>query len=147
MRVALFLLFISMPFKATPKVVDLKIDVKEVQCLADNIYFESRGEGEEGMIAVANVTLNRTKHPNYPSSICDVVYQKDQFSWVKKRKELKKREDYIKSLDISLRMYENQVDNTKGALHFYAHKKVKPDWSVKMRPTRVINNHTFLRPV
>lgn len=48
---------------------------KEQRCLAEGIYFEARGESEEGQVAVAQVVLNRVKNPAYPNSICGVVYQ------------------------------------------------------------------------
>ena len=48
---------------------------KEQRCLAEAIYFEARGEVEEGQVAVAQVVLNRVKNPSYPDSICGVVYQ------------------------------------------------------------------------
>ncbi|ADZ71757.1 cell wall hydrolase [Polymorphum gilvum] len=48
---------------------------KEQRCLAEAIYFEARGESEEGQVAVAQVVLNRVKNPSYPNSICEVVYQ------------------------------------------------------------------------
>ncbi|QDG79034.1 cell wall hydrolase [Labrenzia sp. PHM005] len=48
---------------------------KEQKCLAEAIYFEARGEEEEGQVAVAQVVLNRVKNPSYPNSICGVVYQ------------------------------------------------------------------------
>jgi len=62
---------------------------KNLSCLALNIYKEAGHEPFEGKVAVAQVTLNRTKHPDFPSTICDVVYQKNtfmgkvvcQFSW------------------------------------------------------------------
>jgi len=48
---------------------------KEQRCLAEAIYFEARGESEDGQVAVAQVVLNRVKNPAYPDSICGVVYQ------------------------------------------------------------------------
>ncbi len=48
---------------------------KEQRCLAEAIYFEARGESEEGQVAVGQVVLNRVKNPSYPNSICGVVYQ------------------------------------------------------------------------
>ena len=75
-------------FKSVEKTKELI--TKEIDCLAKNIYYEAKGEKFEGKLAVAQVTLNRTKSNDYPSSICDVVYQKElkkgkwecQFSWV-----------------------------------------------------------------
>ncbi|TYC52749.1 cell wall hydrolase [Rhodobacterales bacterium] len=48
---------------------------KEQRCLAEAIYFEARGESEDGQTAVAQVVLNRVKNPAYPDTICGVVYQ------------------------------------------------------------------------
>ncbi len=53
--------------------------VSEWQCMLKNIYHEARGEGVEGMKAVALVTLNRAKQQN--KTVCEVVYQRKQFSW------------------------------------------------------------------
>ena len=47
----------------------------EVQCLAENIYFEARAEGVEGKAAVANVTRNRVVSKDFPNTYCGVVYQ------------------------------------------------------------------------
>lgn len=52
-----------------------------VLCLALNIYHEARGEPIDGQIAVAAVTLNRVQDPRWPDTVCDVVYQPNQFSW------------------------------------------------------------------
>ncbi len=48
---------------------------REVQCLAQAVYFEARSEPETGQAAVAQVVLNRVGSKRYPSSICGVVYQ------------------------------------------------------------------------
>ena len=48
---------------------------REFECLALNVYFESRGEPLAGQYAVAAVTLNRVVHPAFPDSICQVVMQ------------------------------------------------------------------------
>ena len=47
----------------------------EIKCLATAIYFEARGEGVRGQMAIAQVILNRVKNPAYPKTICGVVYQ------------------------------------------------------------------------
>ena len=44
-------------------------------CLATAIYYEARSESEAGQRAVAQVVLNRVRHPAFPSSVCGVVYQ------------------------------------------------------------------------
>ena len=46
----------------------------ELQCLAENIYFEARGEPLNGQYAVAEVTINRLRSPYFPKTICGVVH-------------------------------------------------------------------------
>ncbi|MDQ3075228.1 MAG: cell wall hydrolase [Pseudomonadota bacterium] len=55
----------------------------EVLCLATAVYFESMGESLEGQLAVAQVVINRSKSGRYPTSLCGVVKQKAQFSFVR----------------------------------------------------------------
>jgi spore germination cell wall hydrolase CwlJ-like protein len=50
----------------------------QLLCLAKNIYYEAGLESREGMIAVAQVTINRTQHNKFPSTICGVVNQKTE---------------------------------------------------------------------
>jgi hypothetical protein len=45
-------------------------------CLAEAVYFEARGEPEAGQEAVAQVVLNRVRHPAFPKSVCGVVHQR-----------------------------------------------------------------------
>lgn len=52
-----------------------RVQLAEENCLARAIYFEARSESELGQIAVAKVVLNRVKDPEYPNTICGVVYQ------------------------------------------------------------------------
>lgn len=130
----------------------------EVRCLADNIYFEAAHESTRGKIAVAFVTINRTKDANYPSSICDVVTQKRngtcQFSWycMSKHKsqfdsgEMLKRDDeeYFKILELASYVYAKRDtldDPTNGALFYHA-DYVKPDWKNLKRTAR-IGKHIF----
>ena len=54
---------------------------RSIDCLARNVYYEARGESLAGQYAVAEVTMNRKAHPRFPSTVCEVVYQKEAFSW------------------------------------------------------------------
>ena len=53
---------------------DSAVDSEE-KCLASAIFYEARSESFEGQLAVAQVILNRVRHPAYPDTICGVVYQ------------------------------------------------------------------------
>ena len=48
---------------------------RELDCLTDAVYYEARGESAQGQAAVAQVVLNRVRHPAFPKSICAVVFQ------------------------------------------------------------------------
>ncbi|MEZ5939046.1 MAG: cell wall hydrolase [Hyphomonadaceae bacterium] len=60
----------------TDKLLDRAVDEKsEFQCLAEAVYYEARSESTRGQMAVAEVVMNRVGDPNFPDSICKVVYQ------------------------------------------------------------------------
>lgn len=62
--------------KAAQKAIAMRrMQMAEENCLARAVYFEARSESELGQLAVAKVILNRVKDPEYPKSICGVVYQ------------------------------------------------------------------------
>ena len=48
---------------------------RDLECLTQAAYYEARGEGADGMQAVAQVVLNRARHPAFPNSVCGVVFQ------------------------------------------------------------------------
>jgi spore germination cell wall hydrolase CwlJ-like protein len=48
---------------------------RDLECLTQAVYYEARGEGRNGMRAVAQVVLNRVRHPAFPKSVCGVVFQ------------------------------------------------------------------------
>jgi spore germination cell wall hydrolase CwlJ-like protein len=48
---------------------------RDLDCLTQAVYYESRGESPRGQAAVAQVVLNRVRHPSFPKTICAVVFQ------------------------------------------------------------------------
>ena len=54
--------------------------LRSLDCLAQAIYYEAASESEDGQRAVAQVVLNRVRHPSYPNSVCGVVYQGSHLS-------------------------------------------------------------------
>jgi hypothetical protein len=48
---------------------------RAMQCLTAAIYYEAGGESIDGQRAVAQVVLNRARHPAFPATVCGVVYQ------------------------------------------------------------------------
>ena len=129
------------------KVVELS--ERELTCLVANIYHEARGEDDLGQAAVAWVTLNRVRHPDYPDTICEVVTQESQFSWFSDG-----RSDHMtdlpaieKAVDIALAVSRGEImDPTGGSTHYFAHKKVRPRWA-KGGFRFILGEHTFVKMV
>ena len=121
---------------------------RQLEALALNIYHEARGEPEEGMRMVGEVTLNRVASEKYPKTVCDVVYQKSQFSWVRMKKNHTPREaeEWQKSLEIAEELL---TDNKKSydhlATHFVNTSIVRPSWTKKFKKVAKIGDHTFYR--
>ena len=62
----------AQPFVLKPGTVDY---ARALKCLTDAIYYEAANEPDAGQRAVAQVIINRMRHPTYPNSICGVIYQ------------------------------------------------------------------------
>src|SRR3954454_21542325 len=62
---------------ATPFVLkgDAAARSQALSCLASAVYYEAGNQDEEGERAVAQVVLNRVRHPAFPASVCGVVYE------------------------------------------------------------------------
>jgi hypothetical protein len=125
---------------------------KEVDCLADNIYYEAGYEPKEGRIAVAAVTINRVKSQKFDSSICGVVTQKTQgvcqFTWLCDGSVQRKPNPaiYNEARELALYVYFNHgviEDPSKGALYYHA-DYVNPRW--KLDKTTTIGRHIFYKP-
>jgi N-acetylmuramoyl-L-alanine amidase len=118
-------------------------------CMVQNVYHEARDQSLLGQAAVAHVTLNRVRSPAYPASVCGVVWQKGQFSWTEDGRSDRMTDlDAIgKAVDIALAASRGKIkDPTGGALHYFAHRKVKPYWSSRGYRL-IVGEHTFVRLV
>ncbi len=121
---------------------DISEKVKdEVRCMALNLYFEARGEGKHGMIAVGNVTMNRVNSGKFPDSVCKVVKQKNQFSWYSAGKSFKnvKVPKEIEQIAFNIVVLNKYTDRTKGSLYF--HHESLPRFKLKYKTK--IGNHIF----
>ncbi len=126
----------------------------EHQCLSEAIYYETRGNTDNGQKAVVEVVLNRIKSGAYGTSICGVVYQGAntghcQFSWVCSGALSHAREprEWRRAQELAARVLtgEEQMDGlTQGAVGFHA-TSVHPDWGAQFVPTVEIGGHIFYR--
>jgi N-acetylmuramoyl-L-alanine amidase len=123
---------------------------QQVDCLAQNMYFESGWEPETGQIAVAMVTINRQESGDYPRTICGVVKQKIastcQFSWVCEYKTINNinRDVYMRVRALAVHVYANREhikDPSRGALFYHA-DYVNPGWKNMVYLTK-IGRHKF----
>lgn len=117
-----------------------------LMCLALNIYHESRGEPLHGQIAVAMVTMNRANWQN--ANICQVVYERKQFSWTHRTTDHTPQEPaaWAKAKRVANRVIAgHHEDITDGATHFHA-REVRPVWRHSLKKTATIGQHVFYVP-
>jgi spore germination cell wall hydrolase CwlJ-like protein len=112
----------------------------EFNCLAQNVYYEARNQPIEGQLAVADVTLNRMEDDRWPDTICGVVEQKHQFSWVGKVRKSPRGRAWRVAQEVALQSLLSS-DRIK-ATHFHA-TYVSPDWASKKRKIKKIKDHVF----
>jgi spore germination cell wall hydrolase CwlJ-like protein len=126
----------------------------EHRCLSEVMYYEARGEGRDGQMAVAEVIFHRLRHGQYGHSICAVVYEGAgthgcQFSFTCNGElALRKQPAAWRSAEtLAARILTGEValhDITGNATHFHA-ISVAPDWADDMERTVQIGNHVFYR--
>jgi spore germination cell wall hydrolase CwlJ-like protein len=136
------------------------VDYDQIDCLADNIYFEARAESERGQYAIAEVTMNRVNSGTFPQTVCDVVRQERngvcQFSWwcdlESRDKAINKLIDDETYQQIKLIAFETYLlkekpsVGTKGATFYHAKKVSKKRIGVaRLEKTAVIGKHIFYR--
>ena len=121
----------------------------QIDCLAENMYFEARGESQEGQTAVAHVTMNRARSGLFPASVCGVVYESNnrgcQFSWTcdGHSDRIRDRETFTRIEELAKQMFLNTPpDNTGNALFYHANY-VNPRWSRAFDRTVQIGAHIF----
>ena len=130
---------------------------QEKRCLAEAIYFEARGESEEGQAAVAQVVLNRVSSGLYPATICGVVYQNRQrrnacqFSFACDGRSLRVAEPDAWRTAVriagAVSTGATYVSDVGSATHYHANY-VRPRWARSLEKMDVIGHHIFykLRP-
>ena len=138
---------------ATP-LPELAFTPQEQQCLASGIYFEARGESVRGQAAVAQVILNRVRNPAYPGTICDVVYQNEdwrnrcQFSFacdnIKDR--IRSEEHWKMAREVAMAVTAGKIWLTEvgSSTHYHA-IYVRPKWARTMKKVGRIGLHVFYR--
>lgn len=133
----------------------LTSNTNEIDLLARTIWGEARGEGVDGMKAIANVIMNRVKKGGWwGSTVADVVLFPKQFScwnendvnYIATKNVTEDDDDFywLKNIIAPKAISGNLPDNTDGATHYHA-VYVKPSWVKSMKQTATIGNHIFYK--
>ncbi len=128
----------------------------DVQCLAENIYFEARGEPLAGQYAVAEVTVNRTHARHFPHDICQVVHETRwdpgrrrfvaDFSWTEQG--ALSPEDgpaWRQAMAVANEVYRDVHEPVVPGALFYHATNIRPEWSRNRKVIATIGNHVFYR--
>lgn len=120
-------------------------DAQEL-CLAKAIYFEARSETLEGQLAVADVVLNRSESGVYPATICEVVVQPAQFSFIRRGKfpapDMGSRA-WHRAAAIAAIARKNLVQVVPPNVLWYHADYVSPSWGRRLTRVAQIGTHIF----
>lgn len=123
----------------------------DLDCLSQAIYYEARNESEAGQTAVAEVVMNRVRHPGYPNRVCDVVYQRNsrtcQFTFTcdgsigrgAMRQAAWARAQRIAG-DVLQGRHQGQLPDS--SVNYHA-DYVRPTWGQRLARVRQIGTHIF----
>ena len=118
---------------------------RELTCLAAGVYYESKGEPLAGQLAVAQTILNRAKSGRFPPSVCAVLTQRGQFSFVRGGAvpTAEGRAGWKTAVAVAKVAAGDLWDSVAPkALYFHA-RRVAPSW--RMSKVAAIGNHVFYR--
>lgn len=120
----------------------------ERECLAVAVYFEAQGEPIEGQLAVAEVVLNRAASGEYPKSICEVVRQPVQFSFVRDGRfpAIDRGSDAWRKAVAIANIAADKLANTLSSDVLWYHADyVAPGWGRRLDRATQIGAHIFYR--
>ena len=125
---------------------------RAMQCLADAIYYEAASEPDEGQRAVAQVILNRVRHPAFPATVCGVVYQGSQgagcqfsFACDGAMARVPSRAGWARAARVAAAALAGYVYAPVGLATHYHTFAVTPAWNRSLVMTDVVGAHFFHR--
>ena len=143
---------LELPVIASIPVEDLNlIDSDELDCLAANLFYESRNQPKLGQLAVGLTTVVRSRNEKrWGDTVCDVVHEKAQFSWVGNLHEQNEaftpnNQAYLNSIELASSILAGEYDQVLelfNPTHFHT-RGVNPDWNRNMAKLATINDHIF----
>lgn len=126
---------------------------RAVDCLAAAVYYEAASETTEGQAAVAQVVLNRVRHPAYPNTVCGVVFQGSgrptgcQFSFTcdGAMNRVPSIEGWARAKAVASSALNGSVAAGVGMATHYHTDYVAPYWAERLVKMRQIGAHIFYR--
>jgi hypothetical protein len=126
---------------------------RSLQCLTEAVYYEARNQSDDGQRAVAQVVLNRVRHPAYPNSVCGVVYQGSeratgcQFSFTCDGSLGWAIEPYAweRAGRIATAALRGSVYRPVGLATNYHTTAISPYWAPDLVPQIIVGDHIFYR--
>ena len=119
----------------------------EEECLAGAVYFEPGGEWLSGQLAVAEVVLNRAASGQYPTTLCEVVTQPWQFSFVNATGRIpeanRSSEAWRDAVAIARISMEKLAGNLDEDVLWYHADYVAPSWGKRLDRVDKIGAHIF----
>ncbi len=126
---------------------DAQLD-EQTTCLATAVYFEARGESDEGQLAVAHVVMNRAASGKYPPSWCETIKQPAQFSFVR-HGEFPRVDNgsdaWRRAQAVAELAANNIVPSVGGDVLWYHANYVAPSWGHRLSVVQKIGAHIFYR--
>jgi hypothetical protein len=124
-----------------------------LDCLTAAVYYESAGEGDHGQRAVAQVVLNRVRHPAFPARVCDVVYQGSErqtgcqftFTCDGSLARQPSRAGWDRARTIAAAALAGSVEASVGMATHYHANWVVPYWAPRLDKVAAIGAHIFYR--
>lgn len=137
------------PFIARGTVQDR---ARALECLTTAIYYEAASEPDDGQRAVAQVILNRVRHPTFPATVCGVVYQGSdkagcQFSFAcdGAMTRVPARAAWQRAARVASAALHGAVFAPVGMATHYHTYAVTPSWNKSLVMTGVFGAHFFHR--
>lgn len=121
---------------------------EQLRCLAGAVYFESRGEPLYGQLAVAEVVINRAEDRRWPASYCGVVYQRNQFSFVRSGRMPQIRTSsaaWQRAKAVAKIAHEGLWESEASEAVYFHANYVRPSWSRRKTRLAQIDTHVFYR--
>lgn len=122
-------------------------------CLTAAIYYEAASESDDGMRGVAQVVLNRVRHPSFPGSVCGVVFQGSQraivcqftFACDGAMARAPSRPNWSRASRIAAEALAGRVFPAVGLATHYHTQAIWPSWGRSLAMTNIIGAHIFHR--